>query len=204
MNAISSVKLEDWLKIAAMVGGLVAFAVAIAQYRSAELWKRVQFVGEAVRAMKSDGAFVNICIMLDSASRDVRLFPERPSVDEQFVRVTQQSLAQALRPYSDAHPFSEAESRIRDTVDGFLDHLEQFQQFVKKELVKIDSFRPLLAYVIDLIAHPSPAMKVNGESALWHYINEYGFLEAREFLVQLGVPVPAARRALVEYVENDG
>ena len=204
MEAIGAIKLEDWLKIFAMLGGLVAFIIAIAQYRSAELWKRVQFVGEAVRAMKSDGAFVNICIMLDSASREVRLFPERESVKDQYVTVSQQSLARALRPYSDGDPFTETESRIRDNFDGFLDHLEQFQQFVKKRLVDVDSFRPLLAYVIDLIRHPSAELNVKGESALWHYINEYGFLEAREFLVALGVPIPPAREVLVKYVENDG
>src|SRR5207248_2377307 len=135
--------------IATMLGGLTAFVFAVLQYRSAEAWKRVEFVSQAIQCMKQDPYVINVGVMLDWATRSVRLYPEQKEVEHQYVEVTQAVLARALRKYSDKAPFSEREARIRDNFDGFLDYLERFQQFVKRGLVSAESFRPLLQYWVD-------------------------------------------------------
>lgn len=190
MEAIRAVKLEDWIKIATMAGGLAAFVFAVMQYRSAEAWKRVEFVSRAVQSMKQDHYVINVAVMLDWATRKVRLYPEREDAAEQYVEVSQAILARALRKYSDADPFDELEARIRDNFDGFLDYLERFEQFVKRGLVKSETFRPLLQYWVTLIAKPPPELIDDGQSVLWRYINEYEFVEARRLLVALGVEIP--------------
>jgi hypothetical protein len=179
----------EWVKILAPIGSVIVFVVAVWQYSRAERWKRIEFVGEAMRKMKLDQAVVNVTTMLDWANRDVRLFPERDDVTTQWVMVSHANLARALRP-ADAAGFTPVEARVREHFDAFFDYLERFHQFVKAGLIPATVFRPLLQYWCDLIAQPPEALRANGQSAVWTYLRTYGFVDARAFLNALGCKVP--------------
>jgi len=56
---------EDYIKLIAGLGGLVTFIFAIWQYQQSERWKRVQFVGQEIRAMKA-----NLAAPEDAAARE--------------------------------------------------------------------------------------------------------------------------------------
>ena len=189
MAALQNVKFEDWLKIAPLLGTFVAFVAAVVQYMRSERWKRIEFVGESMRNMKSDAAVINVTTMLDWANRSVRLFPEREEEAKQWVMVTHADVAKALRP-ADEHGFTDVEARIREQFDVYFDYLERFYQFVKGGLIPAKAFQPLLQYWIDLISQPREPLIVKGQSAIWTYLQTYGFVDARAFLRKLGAPIP--------------
>ena len=65
----------NWITLAAMSGGLIAFLAGLTQYRRAQRWKRAEFVAGEMKEFKADPWVRNALLLLDWNERAIDLFP---------------------------------------------------------------------------------------------------------------------------------
>jgi hypothetical protein len=174
---------QDKIEIAKLVvsivgfaGTLVAFIVALRQYKRSEQWKRGEFVAEEIKEFESNQTVRNAFLMIDWSVRKIKLDNTPGDGRGDIVSVTREMQTRALLPHtikphydhlrnapsSPSTPigsergvsarFTPDEARIRDTYDVFLDYLERFANFIKSGLVSPKEFEPYLSYWINSIA----------------------------------------------------
>jgi hypothetical protein len=182
---------DDWLKLAALIGAATAFIVGLGQYRKAQKWKQAEWVAQEMQGFFSDTAVCSALRLIDWSSRRVDLFPNESDPEKRSVKVSDARLAKALERHSDRpEGFDETEAALRDMFDHFLDRVERINCFVHAGLVSLTEVRPYLDYWAESIATKS------GENAerivkLRRYIRFYGFSGAESLFTKLcGQPFP--------------
>jgi hypothetical protein len=168
---------EYQLKAVALFGASIAFIVGLLQYRKTQSWKRAEWVAEEMTGFFGDPKVRAALCMIDWGARRVQLYPERKTVEEQFVVVTDDRLAKALEDHqSRPNGFTEDEVTMRDTFDHFLDRLERIQSFVEAGLVKTSDVAPYLRYwAVDIMEARPGDSSVDRLVQLRNYIRRYRF-----------------------------
>jgi hypothetical protein len=183
---------ED-LEAAALVGGAVAFVVALWQYRIAQQWKRAEWVAAEMRAFLEDPWVRVTCTLIDCGAWKGRLPPDA----EAEVLVSDDEIKVALVHHRQREDgFTPKEALIRDAFDRFLDGMELFAAHVRSGLVLAKDFAPYLSYWAFHI-HRARAgdPKVDRLVQLRAYASEYGYSGALALLEELaGHHAVVARR----------
>src|SRR6266436_4813731 len=109
----------NWLTLAALSGGLVAFFAGLFQYRRAQRWKRAEFVANEMKEFKADAMVRNALLLLDWNERAVDLFPHEVDPEKRIVRIEDRALAAALVPHLARSGFSQVKIALRDVFDSF-------------------------------------------------------------------------------------
>jgi hypothetical protein len=134
---------KDEVEALAILGGVLAFMVALYQYDVAQRWKRAEWVASEMHRFLDDPWVRVACTMLDWGARKVRLPPDASDPE----MVTDEDIEQALQYHDDrACDFSVKEALIRDAFDRFLDGLERCASNVQSGLVRDRDFAPYLSY----------------------------------------------------------
>jgi hypothetical protein len=164
----------NWLTMAALSGGFLAFLAGLVQYRHAQRWKRAEFVANEMKEFKADGMVRNALLLLDWNERAVELFPHEADVEKRSVRVEDRAIAGALVPHVTRCDFSPVEIALRDTFDRFFDRLERFEYFLQAGLVSSRQFAPYLAYWMDILGNEHSGRKSpEVVRAIWGYVDFY-------------------------------
>lgn len=168
---------ENQLKALALVGAAIAFIVGLLQYRKAQRWKRAEWVAEEMKEFFGDPRVRAALCMIDWGARRVELYPDRKTVKERFVVVTDDRLAEALEDHERRpNGFTEDEATMRDVFDHFLDRLERIQSFVEARLVEISDVAPYLHYwAVDIMGAQSNDPSVDRLVQLRNYIRRYRY-----------------------------
>jgi hypothetical protein len=149
--------LDNWLKLIGIIGGLVAFAVGLWQYRRAQKWKRLEFVANEMKEFQSKRVIQNICWMLDWNEMKIEFHPEEKGGKDRFINVKDELIKEALSIKREK--FSDEEIDIRHTFDEFFDCLEQFDHYIISGLVKYSEFHPYLAYWLCILTDKDSGRK---------------------------------------------
>jgi hypothetical protein len=181
----------DWWKLVGLSGAAIAFLAGLQQYRSAQQWKRAEFVANEMKELQGDTKATMALSMIDWESRDFKLKPG----DSTPTRVTREMQCRALLPHTIASPsqqsdtqssaardgaqlkgFSEAEADIRDCFDSLLDWLDRFGSYLQTSLLTAKDMRPYIGYYVNDIAAPT----ADPDEALWcvcflTYVHFYHF-----------------------------
>jgi len=164
----------NWITLAAMIGGLIAFLAGLMQYRRAQRWKRAEFVAGEMKEFKADPWVRNALLLLDWNERAVDLFPHESDPAKRSVRVEDALIAHALVPHTSRSEFSPVEIALRDTFDRFFDRLERFEYFLEAGLVSSKEFAPYLRYWLDILGNEHSGRKSPAVvQAIWAYIDFY-------------------------------
>jgi len=181
----------DWLKLLALLGAAIAFAIGLWQYTRAQQWKRAEFLANEIKDLQADTRAATALSMIDWESRDFNLRPG----DATPTRVTREMQVRALVPHTIANPskqldtqsptaidgaqrrgFSEAEADIRDSFDALLDRLDRLGSYLQTRLLTANDMRPYIGYYVNDIA----ARTTDPDEALWcvsflTYVHFYHF-----------------------------
>lgn len=127
----------------------------------------------------SDHGTRQVLRMLDWDLRKIDLFPEASDPTVRWVNVSDEMVAEALRPHMDNPNFNDDETAIRDLFDHFLDQLERIHSIVASRLVRLKDVHPYLSYWARRITQEGDAAR---HKALKEYMMHYGYDGARELL----------------------
>lgn len=172
--AENKVQLESISAIATalgVLGAVAGFWFAIIQYRRAEQWKRAEYLVGLYDEFLKDIHVVKAMQILDWRKRRISFVVHGKS--KIFVCSTE-NLIGALGKKKHYEPL---EVHIRDTFDGFLGYLEDFELAIQGKLISQDEVYPYLKYWIAMLLgkkHLPPA----ATTALRSYMKEYEFLNA--------------------------
>jgi hypothetical protein len=185
--------LDDYLKILALLGATIAFAVGIFQYWKAQRWKRAEFLANEMKDFFLIPRVQKALLLIDWGCRRVQLLEDR-SASESQVTITRQMQTMGLRPHtlldrtgSDSETwsvegstpregFTEGQAAIRDCYDTFFDGLERFASYAKTGLIDVPSLRPYIGYWVNQISSSTE----NADDAAWcaallTYVSFYQF-----------------------------
>jgi hypothetical protein len=164
----------NWLTLAALSGGCLAFLAGLVQYRHAQRWKRAEFVANEMKEFKADTLVRNALLLLDWNERAIELFPHEANAEKRSVRIEDPVIARALVPHLARSDFGPVEIALRDIFDRFFDRLERFEYFLEAGLVSSRQFEPYLRYWLDILGNENSGRKSpEVVHAIWGYIDFY-------------------------------
>ena len=183
----------NWITLAAMSGGLMAFLAGLMQYRRAQRWKRAEFVAGEVKEFKADPMVRNALLLLDWNERAVELFPHDADPEKRNVRVADRTIGETLVPHTMRSEFSRVEMALRDTFDRFFDRLERFEYFLEAGLVRPREFAPYLSYWLNILGNDRSGRKPpEVVHAIWLYLDFY-YAEVISLLRRFGYRIRPVR-----------
>lgn len=193
---------NNWIALAGLTSGTIAFGVGLAQYRMAQRWKRAEFAAREFKEMLADPEVAIALRLLDwnSAHYDLSDDGKYPTLND--VAVDDSMLARALEPHvRRPNGYSPAEARLREAMDALLGHLQGFEHFIEAGLIRVDDFRPYLRYWMTLIGDPAADRKPAAVlQAIWQYVEYYGYTDVQRLCGRFGHDIrrlqPAAPAAV--------
>lgn len=195
-------RLQFVLSVLASIGAAIVFVVGLMQYRTAQQWKRTEFVVNEFKGILKQPKVATALQMLDWAVRSLKLGAAEDSDDEHRTVVTLRMQCRALMPHaftgsassilSDGElsaesqerdgtsgkmrRFSRDEALIRDCYDALFDCFSYIGHYLAIGLIGTCELQPYLRYWIDEIAEATE----DPEYALWNvclltYVHVYQF-----------------------------
>ena len=175
--------LEFLLKLIGGIGTLYIFIEGLRRYSKEQTWKRNEFVAERAREFNANKMVQNTMFMLDWGKRYIELFPDEPTKQNRYVKVTRTTLKAALQSHRLKQKYKKEEVAIRDNFDCFLNYFEVFEQYIEAGLLTSKELEPYLKYWIITI---SDEIETDVRNTIHHYINEYGFKGTQNLFKRFG------------------
>lgn len=179
-----------------LVAAYVAFRAGLAQYRTAQEWKRAEFVAAEMKAFFADPQIATALMLIDYSvirldgdgkrSKDGWVFD-----DEKIVR----SLAVHTKFTGEIEKFGVDEMVARMAFDSLLTALERLDHYLKTRLIELKDLKVYLEYWIDKMGNPATGWKPPAfYDALSSFIKAYGYAGVEHLFAEFKVPVAASQR----------
>jgi len=211
------------VSILSLGGAVVAFSLALVQYRRSEKWKRAEFIANEVKQFESDPAVQNALLMIDWGTREINLFLRSDPKEDDLLEITRDVQWRALLPhplkekYHDEYKaldfpqkgkgdkdrkkrnFTLVEARIRDAYDVFLTKFGRFSCFIESKLISPEELKPFIIYWVDAMTeNKHPEKDTAWRYALLTYINYYEYYGVISLLKSYGKDVSPEGRIYSE------
>jgi hypothetical protein len=141
-------KNSDVISAVSAAFAIPVFVFGIWQYRSAENWKRSEFVAAQIKEFNADKIHQAVLLMLDYDRGIVELFPERPNPSERFVEVPIGTLTNAIAKNKD---FQGAEFQIKQYFEHFLVSLGRLNNYLTSGAIEPTELCADMGYYVKLM-----------------------------------------------------
>lgn len=115
------------------IGAILAFSLAIIQYRKSARWKRMEFIANEIKEFEADPIIQNALMMIDWGRRKINLYLVSNPTEENFKTVTRTVQWKALLPHELKHDHSEYQSKPDDET------AQADENFAKPEVEKANA-----------------------------------------------------------------
>lgn len=182
--------------LATIIVGSCTAAVALRTYKSAQDWKRAEFLYHHVKQAESDLLVQDAMLMLDWTNRYYRL-PNHITGETTSIRVTDEILALAL---STKTPFDygDVELAIRDRFDAWFWYIERLGHYVELGVVDSTSVSFFLKYWMKQMSFDQDKLppRDNVVAAIWEFADYYDYHACRQIASRFPfrIPLPAAKK----------
>jgi hypothetical protein len=172
-----TVPLKD---VVACVGAIIAFFIALQQYRKSQIWKRKEFMLKYYDNFLNNINVKRGMLMLDWNRIEIPVQNGEIKGKNNFW-FDDRLLGSALRIHfemNEGEGFSDEECLIRLIMDEFLEKLGSYYPLIKAKLIKKEDIVGIddIAYYIDIIGNKSNTNKNNEiRKQIWKYILSYKF-----------------------------
>jgi hypothetical protein len=172
--------------------GLCTFIFGIHQFRTAQIWKRNEFLSKEVSEFLSDKSVLDVLSMLDYSGKEISVGDNTPPIKVYWTanEITSSAdrelcigLDEALRYNSGDRGFSKSETVIRDRIDTYFYYIQRFAIFIHNNLFTATEIRPYLEYHIGLLNGMTKHSQ-GYHDALYHFLVVYGYDRSIAFLNQ--------------------
>jgi len=179
-----------WIGVAAAVA---AFVVGLWQYRTAQQWKRAEFVAAEMKAFFADAQVATALILIDYS--EIKLDPSG-RISKTGRRFDDAMVISALAVHTkfagEIEKFGEEEMQARLAFDALLTGLERFDHYVRAGLIEIDDLKVYLDYWIDKMGNPAKGWKAAAfYDALADFVNGYGYSGVAHLFLAFQAPLAA-------------
>jgi hypothetical protein len=174
----------DWTissaEILSILGAMIAFFVALHQYRKAQKWKRKEFMLAYYDKIFNNFNVKRGMVMLDWNRTEIPL-QEKEIANKNSFWFDDELFRSALRVHfemSAEEGFSDQESIIRLVIDEFLEKVGSYYPLIKANLIKKEDIVGIndIMYWIDIIGNKNNLSKDSEtRKQLWKYIVSYKF-----------------------------
>jgi hypothetical protein len=176
-----------------VLGGLMAFVVGLLQYRTAQRWKRLEFVATEI---KQAFAEPRISLALQMLDWNANVYDLRSSESDgpelSTVLVGDAELQRAMLPHPERlDGFSVSEVRIRSAFDTLFEFIRRLEHFIRAGLLKPADLEPYLRYPLSRLCSTTNGKTPQVLHSLWQYISFYGYREVTSFVRRLGHQPPS-------------
>jgi hypothetical protein len=162
------------------IAAVVFFVLALVQYWRSEKWKKTEFMAQLYKDFTNNDACRCAMWMLDGNRRTMMF---RDGGEVKTFEYNFGILQHALRPRTAADPLSPIDLHVRDMLDHFFTHVEQFERAIENRLVRKDEVYPYFGYWI---------VRLNGASdlpepirqQLLEYVDAGNYKDVRRFLAR--------------------
>ena len=184
-------ELKDVLQIGAMLGGLATLGVGLAQYRTAQHWRKKELVAGEAKAFFADPTVRLALRLIEWRQFEIEVPYADAPADQRQITVKPEILASALRSGPGGTPANEAshqkwimermeyfkpsEMYLREVFDHFLDGLDRFENFVASGLVEAGDVKPYLDYWFRMMTGENTRMGPQVQIALASYMKDNGY-----------------------------
>lgn len=175
---------SEWMDVVKVVGAAIAFGIGLWQYRSSQVWKRLEFVSAQMKIFFDDPAVRTTMQMLDWRKKKIPLFKFRDEADGEQATVDYKMVASALGTDPETR-YDKKQSAIREAFERLLEYFAQFEGFIDAGAVKPTDLNPYLDYWVKLISgnnSRSPEVTREVLPSLWKFIDFYGYRDVRQFV----------------------
>jgi hypothetical protein len=220
-ESVSSVEnLKLLVSFATLVVGIIGGVVAYQSFRRTEIWKKAEFLANAMKEFFADERVKKTLLFIDWGVRKIQLLPPNEPKEGKVI-VDRLVQARALRPHvvpssvidkdeSDINPntvspirFRQEEVAIRDCYDGFLDGLETFASYAQTSLVETKSMNAYIGYWLDNIqgATEDPN-EAAWKAALLTYISYYKYPRVIWLFAQFGYDIKPSGATYLQFLST--
>jgi hypothetical protein len=181
-----SLNIDQQIELIKIVGGGIAFGFGLRQYRSAQTWKRLEFVAEQTDAFFKNESVQNVLLMLDWNGRDLDLFHDGKTLNV----VNYEILEEALKIHEEkpGGHFTDVEAAIRDEFDVFLGGLTKFENFIEAGLITAEDVRPYIEYWVKVLSgQKGGIVRSMVLQRFWEYVDYYDQSPVRSLLSRYAI-----------------
>lgn len=164
---------ENITKVSGVIIGIAGLWYTALQYRASEKWKRAEFVVKEVKEFESDERVKLIEQALDYT--DTKHYPfKKDTID-----IDRGKMNKSLDTAGEV--FTGTVDILRNSFDGYFDHLSIFDRYVKSDVMNFEEIKPYLEYYIDIIGDTAnPRLSMQSRKLIWSYLNNYHFTDVQE------------------------
>jgi hypothetical protein len=195
----------DWGDVPTWLGLLgagVAFGVGLAQYRTAQAWKRAEFVASETKQFFDDELVATALLLVDYSV--IRLDEQGQMSSKGHVfddALLQRALTVHTKFADEIEKFPPDEMQARTAFDALLTGLERFDQYVSTELITVGDLKVHLDYWIDKLANPDSDWKPQGfYDAMRNFVVAYQYRGVMRLFERFGYPIP---QSVITAVQRD-
>jgi len=178
-------QLENLIKIAGIIIGILGFVITYSTYKDTEKWKKAEFAVPQIKVFQKDTAVQLVTQILDWDKRTLPLFKGGGNFYVSETRVESALMVDSMK--SD---FDTVETRIRDVFDEYFEELGRLDRYYKEGVMDTTMLRPVLSYQLALVADIHHKRKSDDLSALqkrlWEYIDYYKFADVQDLFKTFG------------------
>ena len=179
---------DNWVAISSVIVTLLVFIKAIAEYQSAQKWKKAEFLAQEIKAFRQDIDARRAMLILDWEKIKI-LTTDSETLQQREIDCTDDLLFIALSP--NGREFTPDQQVVRTLFDQFLDRLGLFERYKESELVTIKELKPYLQYWITAMCNansgPGRARVIR---QLWRFIDSYDYASVRNLCEAFGAAIP--------------
>jgi hypothetical protein len=182
-----------------LFGGVIAFVLGRREYRSAQQWKRSEFLAAEVDRFFAEPRVATALLLIDYS--EIRLAADGrragTAAADTYV-LTDALLTSALRVHTefrnDTERFDPPEMLAREAFDELLTGFERFAHHIQIGLIDIADAKVYLGYWVEKLADPGSDWKPPAfYSALARFVDAYQYRGAAQLFKTLGHPLGAAK-----------
>ena len=175
------------------LGALAAagvFFIGLYQYEQGQRWKRAEFLAAVIKDITSYTKGENAKLMLDGIKlypdgREIKLFPDKATAKEQYIKVSRVEVLHALRT-TPPLPSDDETVGIRDCFDTYFTNLERVEQYIESKLIAEEHVYTYMNYFIDMLSGNDDQFNNFDRWYVLEYADFYKFPKVRALLTRYG------------------
>jgi hypothetical protein len=176
LSWLSNLSDENILKLVGFLGAILAFILALRQYRSGQQWKKTEFLALEYKKFIDDPFVSKAFIMLDNYTISIPVSKAELDGINDNIAFTPSLLDKALTDVADETKRPKWEVYIRLCIDKFLFKLGIFQNYIDAKAITEKQADGYLLYWIDLIGNKdNNIIGSNTRQLLHEFIKKYNY-----------------------------
>jgi len=176
------------MDIVALVIALLSLSIASASFFINQKWKKLEFVGQEMRAFRADYRNQVAMRMLDW-NEDEYLHPEMfKNGNPKIITICDKDILKGLGKINTPGIYNIKEKFVRDCFDNFLDSIEALEIHIEQGLIPFERYDPYLRYYVNIMINKKCGRKETAiQDALSEHMTAFGYDKAQSFFKRFGI-----------------